>query len=170
MAATAQTIEQVRSMAEQKYKYGFVTDIESDTAPKGLNEDIVRFISAKKNEPEWMLEWRLKAYRHWLTHGEKSRTGRKLRYPPIDYQDSYYYSAPKAKDGPKSLDEVDPELLADLREARHPAARSRRCWPASRSMPCSTASRSRPPSRRSWKRGHHLLLDLRGRAQASRSW
>jgi Fe-S cluster assembly protein SufB len=109
MAATLETVEQVRAVTEQKYKYGFFTDIESDTAPKGLSEDTVRFISARKNEPEWLLEWRLKAYRHWLTM-EEPNWG-KLGYPPIDYQDSYYYSAPKVASGPKSLDEVDPELL-----------------------------------------------------------
>ena len=106
MAATLETAEQVRAVTEQKYKYGFFTDIESDTAPKGLSEDIVRFISARKNEPEWLLEWRLKAYRHWLTM-EEPNWG-KLGYPPIDYQDAYYYSAPKVAAGPKSLDEVDP--------------------------------------------------------------
>ncbi len=109
MAATTETIEQVKSL-EGKYKYGFVTDIEMETAPKGLNEDIVRFISAKKEEPEWMLENRLKAYRKWLTMTEPD--WQKLRYPPIDYQDAYYYAAPKSdSDRPKSLDEVDPELL-----------------------------------------------------------
>jgi Fe-S cluster assembly protein SufB len=108
MAATVQTVEQVRAL--DKYKYGFVTDIESDTAPKGLSEDIVRFISAKKGEPQWLLDWRLKAYRHWLTMPEPQWS--KVQFPPIDYQDSYYYSAPKSPaDGPKSLDEVDPKLL-----------------------------------------------------------
>ncbi len=96
-----------RDLADQKYKYGFVTDIESETAPKGLSEDTVRFISAKKGEPEWLLEWRLKAYRHWLTMKEPDWA--KLHHPPIDYQDAYYFSAPKKKLG--SLDEVDPELL-----------------------------------------------------------
>ena len=111
MAATAETIEQVKSTAGEKYKYGFVTDIESDRAPKGLSEEIVRFISAKKNEPEWLLEWRLKAYRRWLEMPEPKWS--KVSFPPIDYQDYYYYSAPKSKgDGPKSLDEVDPQLLA----------------------------------------------------------
>ena len=90
------------------YKYGFVTDIEADEAPKGLNEDTVRFISAKKNEPEWMLEWRLKAFRHWLKMTEPSWAN--VKYPPIDYQDIIYYSAPKQKAKPKSLDEIDPEL------------------------------------------------------------
>ncbi|UEM04040.1 Fe-S cluster assembly protein SufB [Skermanella rosea] len=109
MAATLETVEQVRAVTEQKYKYGFFTDIESETAPKGLSEDIVRFISARKNEPEWLLEWRLKAYRHWLTMEEPDWA--KLGYPAIDYQDAYYYSAPKVASKPKSLDEVDPELL-----------------------------------------------------------
>ena len=109
MAATTQTIEQMEA-ATGKYKYGFVTDIESDKAPKGLNEDIIRFISAKKDEPEWMLAWRLKAYEKWLTM--ESPDWAKLDIPPIDYQDVYYYSAPKDAEKLKSLDEVDPELLA----------------------------------------------------------
>jgi Fe-S cluster assembly protein SufB len=98
-------LEQVTT---SEYKYGFVTDIESDDAPKGLNEDIIRFISAKKNEPEWLLEWRLKAYRHWLTMEEPRWPN--VEYPPIDYQDVIYYSAPKQKVAPGSLDEIDPEL------------------------------------------------------------
>ncbi len=110
MAATQETTDRVRALTDEKYKYGFVTDIEAETAPKGLNEDIVRFISAKKQEPEWLLEWRLKAYRHWLTMTEPNWA--KVGYPTIDYQDAYYYSAPKsAADGPASLDDVDPELL-----------------------------------------------------------
>ncbi|MGB2492460.1 MAG: Fe-S cluster assembly protein SufB [Candidatus Puniceispirillum sp.] len=109
MAATTQTIEQMEA-ATGKYKYGFVTDIESDKAPKGLNEDIIRFISAKKDEPDWMLDWRLKAYERWLTMDAPDWA--KLEIPPIDYQDAYYYAAPKAAEKLKSLDEVDPELLA----------------------------------------------------------
>ena len=105
----AETVEQVRSLGD-RYKYGFVTDIESEQAPKGLNEDIVRFISAMKDEPGWLLEWRLEAFRHWQTMTEPNWA--KLGIPMIDYQDAYYYSAPKQKEGPKSLDEVDPELLA----------------------------------------------------------
>ncbi len=108
MAATTEAVDQVRSIGEQ-YKYGFVTDIDVDLAPKGLNEDIVRLISKKKEEPEWMLEWRLKAYRHWLTMEEP--TWQKPQYPDIDYQDSYYYAAPTTTEKPKSLDEVDPKLL-----------------------------------------------------------
>jgi Fe-S cluster assembly protein SufB len=109
MAAIQETIDQVRSIDVDQYKYGFVTDIESEKAPKGLSEDIIRFISAKKEEPEWMLDWRLDAYRRWLTMRDPSWA--RVSYPAIDYQDLYYYAAPKKKDGPKSLDEVDPELL-----------------------------------------------------------
>lgn len=98
-------LEQVTS---SEYKYGFVTNIEADEAPKGLSEDTIRFISAKKNEPEWMLEYRLKAYRHWLTMEEP--TWPNVTYPKIDFQDIIYYSAPKQKIAPKSLDEIDPEL------------------------------------------------------------
>ena len=109
MPAINETVDQVKSV--EKYKYGFVTDIDSEFAPKGLSEDIVRFISAKKEEPAWLLEWRIKAYRHWLTMDEPDWA--KIGYPPIDYNDAYYYSAPKSGDeGPKSLDEVEPELLA----------------------------------------------------------
>ncbi|NWG13923.1 MAG: Fe-S cluster assembly protein SufB [Acidobacteria bacterium] len=93
-----------------EYKYGFVTQIESDTVPRGLSEDVIRLISAKKNEPEFMLEWRLKAYRHWLTMEEPRWAN--VHYPPIDYQAISYYSAPKLKSRPKSIEEVDPELLA----------------------------------------------------------
>jgi len=100
----------IESLATQEYKWGFVTDIEADAIPRGLNEDIIRLISSKKREPEWMLEWRLKAYRHWLTM--KEPTWANVHYPPIDYQSIIYYAAPKSKkDAPKSLDEVDPELL-----------------------------------------------------------
>jgi Fe-S cluster assembly protein SufB len=107
--ADLDTIERVKDIDVDRYKYGFTTDIESVKAPKGLNEDIIRFISEKKNEPEWMLEWRLDAYQRWLTMTEP--TWAKVEYPPIDFQDIYYYSAPKSMDGPQSLDEVDPELL-----------------------------------------------------------
>jgi Fe-S cluster assembly protein SufB len=109
MVANAETTARVAEMANDRYKYGFVTDIEMETAPKGLNEDVIRFISAKKGEPEWLLQWRLKAYRHWLTMEEPDWT--KLDYQRIDYNDIYYYAAPKTTESPKSLDEVDPELL-----------------------------------------------------------
>ncbi len=109
MPAVQETIEQVKEIDVDKYKYGFVTDIEMELAPKGLSEDIVRFISAKKEEPEWMLEWRLDAYRRWRTMEEP--TWARVDYPKIDFEDLYYYAAPKSSPGPKSLDEVDPELL-----------------------------------------------------------
>ncbi|MBA8838599.1 Fe-S cluster assembly protein SufB [Ochrobactrum sp. RH2CCR150] len=109
MPAVQETIDQVRGLDVDQYKYGFETTIEAEKAPKGLNEDIIRFISAKKNEPEWMLEWRLKAYERWLTMEEPSWA--RVDYPKIDFQDAYYYAAPKNQSGPKSLDEVDPELL-----------------------------------------------------------
>jgi Fe-S cluster assembly protein SufB len=107
-SAVQSTRETVGSLAGEKYKYGFVTDIDAETAPKGLSEDIVRFISAKKDEPQWLLDWRLKAYRHWLEMPEPRWA--KVSFPAIDYQDAYYYSAPKAVKGPESLDEIDPEL------------------------------------------------------------
>jgi len=97
-------------ISNSEYKWGFISDIESDNAPKGLNEDIVRFISLKKNEPEWLLEWRLKAFRHWLTMVEP--TWPNVHYPKIDFQDIIYYSAPKAKPVLNSLDELDPEIKA----------------------------------------------------------
>ena len=109
MAAVQETVDRVRSIEAEAYKYGFVSDIESDKAPKGLNEDVVRFISAKKGEPQWLLDWRLDAYRRWLTM-IPPRWAR-VEFPEIDFQDLYYYSAPKSSAGPKSLDEVDPELL-----------------------------------------------------------
>ena len=95
------------------YKWGFTIDIESDVAPKGLNEDIVRLISAKKGEPDWMLEWRLKAYRHWIKQSQGEPKWANIHHPPIDFQDIHYYAAPGSQEGgPKSLDEVDPEILA----------------------------------------------------------
>ncbi len=109
MSATAETVEQVAAQAAERYKYGFVSDVETEFAPKGLSEDIIRFISRRKEEPEWMLEWRLKAYRHWLTMSEPRWA--KVGYPSIDYQDLHYYAAPRTQERPKSLEEVDPELL-----------------------------------------------------------
>jgi Fe-S cluster assembly protein SufB len=109
MPAVRETVETVRAIDVDAYKYGFITEIESDKAPKGLTEDTVRFISAKKNEPTWLTEWRLDAYRRWLTMREP--TWARVDHPPIAYQELYYYSAPKSTDGPSSLAEVDPELL-----------------------------------------------------------
>ncbi len=101
--------QKIEELANKEYKFGFVTDIEADTIPNGLNEDVVRQLSAKKQEPEWMTEWRLKAYRHWLTMEEPKWPN--VKYPPVDYQEISYYSAPKSTPKYKSLDEVDPELL-----------------------------------------------------------
>jgi Fe-S cluster assembly protein SufB len=109
MPAVQETIEQVRRIDVDQYKYGFETIIESEKAPKGLSEDTIRFISAKKNEPAWMLEWRLGAYQRWLAMREPQWA--RVDYPPIDYQDLYYYSAPKKNAALTSLDEVDPEIL-----------------------------------------------------------
>jgi len=109
MPAIAETLNTVQSVSDGGYKWGFETDIEMDMAPKGLNTDIVRLISERKGEPAWLLEWRLAAYSAWLAMEEPSWA--LLNYPKIDYQDSYYYAAPKKKPGPQSLDEVDPELL-----------------------------------------------------------
>ena len=109
MPAVRETVDAVKTIDVDQYKYGFTTDIESVLAPKGLSEDIVRFISAKKAEPAWMLEWRLEAYRRWLTM--ETPHWAKVHYPEIDYQDLHYYSAPKSAEGPKRLEDVDPELL-----------------------------------------------------------
>ncbi len=109
MAVGSDTAKTIESATGGDYKYGFVTDIDTELAPRGLNEDIVRFISAKKNEPDWLLDWRLKAYRRWLTM--KDPEWARVKHPKIDYQDAYYYAAPKPKELLNSLDEVDPELL-----------------------------------------------------------
>src|ERR1700754_4355480 len=118
MAVTRDTAEAVKGV--EQYKYGFVTDIESDKAPKGLSEDIIRFISAKKNEPDWMLESRLKAYRYWLTLADEEPDWAKLHFPKINYQDSYYYAAPKQQAKLESLDQVDPKLLETSKKSGIP--------------------------------------------------
>ncbi len=109
MPAVQETIDQVRRIDVDQYKYGFETKIEMDLAPKGLNEDIIAFISAKKDEPQWMLDWRLKAFERWKTMENPGWA--RLDYPEIDFQDIHYYAAPKSMSGPASLDEVDPEIL-----------------------------------------------------------
>jgi Fe-S cluster assembly protein SufB len=109
MPAVQETVERVRGIDVDQYKYGFETEIETERAPKGLSEDTVHFISEKKGEPDWMLQWRLGAYRRWLTMREPRWA--RVEYPAINYQDLYYYAAPKAFKAPKSLDEVDPEIL-----------------------------------------------------------
>src|SRR3954467_673692 len=109
MSASFDTQQTIRSLSQEGYKYGFVTDIEAESAPPGLDEDTVRFISAKKSEPEWLLEWRLQAFRAWREMQEPNWA--KVEFAPIDFQSASYYSAPKQQATPKSLDEVDPELL-----------------------------------------------------------
>jgi Fe-S cluster assembly protein SufB len=109
MPAVQETVDRVRRIDVDQYRYGFETIIETEKAPRGLSEDTVRFISAKKNEPAWMLEWRLEAYRRWLTMTEP--TWARVNYPKIDYQDLYYYAAPKPKKTLSSIDEIDPEIL-----------------------------------------------------------
>ena len=109
MPAVKETVKQVDDIGVDKYKFGWSTDLETETAPIGLTEETIKFISQKKNEPEWMLEWRLDAYQRFLSMKEPEWA--KVNYPSINYNDMYFYSAPKDVDGPKSLDEVDPELL-----------------------------------------------------------
>jgi len=114
----------VQELANREYKYGFVTEIDADTAPRGLSEDVVRLISAKKNDPDWMSEWRLKAYRYWLTleKADRQPNWANIHYGPIDYQDMIYYSAPKPKGEPKTAEEIDPELLATFEKLGIPLA------------------------------------------------
>jgi Fe-S cluster assembly protein SufB len=109
MPAVQETIDQVRSIDVDQYKYGFETEVEMEKSPRGLSEDVIRFISAKKGEPEWMLQWRLDAYKRWLTMKEPNWA--RVSYDKVDYNDIYYYAAPKKNQAPKSLDEVDPEIL-----------------------------------------------------------
>ena len=144
--------ETTSSDLDTDYKWGFTIDIDSDVAPKGLNEDVVRLISAKKGEPEWMLEWRLKAYRHWLRLNYEEPAWANIEHPRIDFQDIYYYAAPSSgKDAPKSLDEVDPEILEAFDKLGIPLA-ERESWPAWRWTRSWTASPWPQPTRRPWKR------------------
>jgi Fe-S cluster assembly protein SufB len=114
----------LRELTEGKYKYGFVTDVETDQVPKGLSEDVIRIISQKKGEPDWMLQWRLEAYRYWLAMVEP--TWPNVHYPKIDYQEIVYYSAPKPKKKLGSLDELDPELKAAFEKLGIPLAEQAR--------------------------------------------
>src|SRR3989304_2342992 len=125
MHTTTSTLE---ARANREYKYGFVTEIETDSLPRGLNEGIIRLISARKNEPEWMLEWRLKSYGHWATLEQLNKEPKwaNIHYGPIDYQDIVYYSAPKPKGTPASPDEIDPELLATFEKLGIPLAERNR--------------------------------------------
>ena len=122
MAAVQETIDQVAQIDVSEYKYGFITDVEMEKAPKGLDESTVRYISSRKNEPEWMLEWRLDAFRRWKTMQEP--TWARVHYPKIDFQDIYYYAAPKNNPAPQSLDEIDPAILETYKKTRHSPARA----------------------------------------------
>ena len=150
MSSASETIEQLRAVTERKYQYGFVTDIEEDRAPKGLSEDIIRFISAKKDEPDWLLEWRLKAYRHWLTM-ERADLG--ARQVPGDRLPGRLLLLRAEGEGrrPEKPRRGRSGALEDIREARHSAARAGDARRRGRSTRCSTAFPSRPPSRASSK-------------------
>ena len=172
MAALKETVDTVESIDVDAYKYGFSTDIESDKAPKGLYEDIVRFISAKKNEPEWLTEWRLEAYRRWLTMTEPNWA--RVEHPPIDYQDLYYYSAPKSTPGPTSLDEVDPELLRTYEKLGIPLREQEILAGVADAQGRGRRGVRQRLGRDDLQGGagqgrRHLLPDLGGRARASRT-
>ena len=170
MSESTQTLEQ---FANRDYEWGFVTDIEADSAPPGLNEEIIRFISAKKDEPEFMLDWRLKAYRRWLTMEDPTRRQHSQRwamvhYPDINYQDIVYYSAPKQKQL-DSLDEVDPEILATYQKLGIPARRAENA----RWRGCGRRLRQRLRGHhvqgQASRVGHRLLLHVRSHPQSPRA-
>ena len=166
MTATQQTIESLRSL-QGDYKYGFVTDIESDFAPKGLNEDTVRFISAKKEEPQWLLDWRLKAFSIWQQTQEREPTWARVTYPKIDYQEIYYYAAPKRSKQPESLDEVDPELLRTYEKLGIPLGERAALAGIAVDAVFELDLRRHHFQREAQRTGHHLLPDFRGCTRAS---
>ena len=147
------TVEQVGKFGGENYKYGFTTDIDVDKVPNGLNGDIIRFISAKKEEPQWLLDWRLDAFERWQTMNEPEWAH--VDYPKIDYQDLCYYAAPKSmEDGPKSLDEVDPELLRTYEKLGIPL-QEQEVLAGVRKVAVDavlTACRWAPPSAKSWQK------------------
>ena len=162
------TSPSIQELADRQYEAGFVTDIESESIPPGLNEDVVRPISAKKNEPECLLEWRLKAYRHWLTMTEP--TWQNVHYPPIDYQAIVYYSAPKQKkDAPKSLDEVDPKLLETYEKLGIPLRERAKLAGVAVDAVFDSVSVATTFKGEAGGGGRHLLLVLGGGAEAPRA-
>jgi Fe-S cluster assembly protein SufB len=166
MSATPYTAE---DLANREYKYGFITDIETDTVPRGLNEKTVRMISAKKNEPNFMLDWRLKAYRHWvkLTKSQAEPKWANIHYPPIDYQDLIYYSAPKTSaEGPKSLDEVDPKLLATYEKLGIPLSEQKWLTGVAVDAVFDSVSVATTFKEKLGGVGNHLLSLFRGGAEA----
>ena len=164
MSTAARTIEE---LATQDYKYGFVTDVEADTIPTGLNEDVIRLISAKKGEPEWLLEWRLKAYRLWTTMTEP--TWPNVTYDPIDYQAISYYSAPKQKPKLESLDEVDPEVRRTFEKLGIPLEEQKVLGGRRRRRGLRQRLGRDDVSGEAGRAWDHLLLVLRRRARASRA-
>ena len=164
MTASIDTLHTVRSLSQEGYKYGFVTDIEADEAPPGLNEDTVRFISAKKDEPEWLLEWRLAAFRAWRKMTQPNWA--KLHLTPIDYQAATYYSAPKQNAGPKSLDEVDPELLRTYEKLGIPLREREALAGVAVDAVFDSISVATTFKEELGEARHHLLLDGRGGARA----
>src|SRR3989442_10669486 len=150
----------IQDLTEQEYKYGFVTDIEAETIPGGLNEEIIHLISEKKHEPEFMLEWRLKAYRHWLTM--KEPTWHNVHYPPIDYQAIFYYSAPKMKKAPNSLEEVDPELLKTYEKLGIPLAEQKLLAGVAANSAFHYASVATPLKKKTGGGGNMFLLFAHG--------
>lgn len=160
---------QIIDESGDKYKYGFVTDIEAETVPKGLNAEIIRLISQKKGEPGWLLEWRLKAFEFWQTMSEP--TWAKLAYDKIDYQDLFYYAAPKQKaDAPQSLDEVDPVLWIPIKSSES-RSKSKKFWPGSlRWTPFLTAFRSPRPTGRGWPNRGLFSVRFPRLSKNIRSW
>jgi hypothetical protein len=162
------TAEQVQAL--ERYKYGFVTEIESETAPRGLDENTVRFISAKKEEPDWLLDWRLRAYRAWMGMGEPNWA--KILYPPIEYQDAYYYSAPKQRTKLESLDDVDPEILKTYEKLGIPL-REQEVLAGLTNVAVDavfdSVSVGDHLQEETGRGGRHLLLLLRGGAQSPRA-
>ena len=159
MSTSTETIEE---LATREYKYGFVTDVEAEEIPKGLSEDVVRLISAKKNEPEWLLEWRLKAFRIWQKM--KEPTWHNVKYAPIDYQDIIYYSAPKQKPSLKSLDEVDPEIRKTFDKLGIPIEEQKLFSGVAVDAVFDSVSVATTFKKQAGRSRHHLLLVLRGRA------
>ena len=166
MNGVSESESTIQEFVKSEYKYGFYTDVETDAAPPGLNEDIIRLISAKKKEPAFMLEWRLKAYRHWLTM--KEPTWPHVHYPPIDYQKIIYYSAPKKRgEGPKSLDEVDPKLLETYEKLGIPLRERERLAGVAVDAVFDSVSVGNDLPRGAGREGDHFLFVFRGGAEAS---
>ena len=165
----SQQSDSLKELANQDYKYGFVTEIDEDRLPPGLSEEIVRIISAKKDEPEWLLEWRLKAYRHW--HDDDRPEWQNVHYPPIDYQAITYYSAPKKDgEGPKSLDEVDPELLATYEKLGIPLREQEMLAGVAVDAVFDSVSVATTFKEQAGRAGDHLLLLLARRCRSTPSW